>query len=85
MVLELKPVDHLQEGALEGLIEELQDSAAADADQMLMVAPAEDVLIVEVRIAEVYLAHQAGVDEQFQCPIDRGDRDLLTAESGPKV
>jgi len=75
VVLEVMAFREVVNHSLQVLLIELQHLAAADADHVLVVAAAEDVLIVEVLITEVELAHKAGVNEQFEGPVDRGDGD----------
>jgi hypothetical protein len=61
---------------IQGRFLELLDLAAAQAEEMVVVGVAVDMLVVPVAVAEIDFPDEAAIDQQRQGPIDGGLGDL---------
>jgi hypothetical protein len=68
------PADSALE-VFDGRAGELDDRSATEADQVVVVLPPEDVLIVSLLPSQVYPFDEPAPDEKLQSPVDCGPGD----------
>jgi hypothetical protein len=69
-------VAHFRLDLLQSFMDELDNVAAVEADQMVVMRPAECLFIARAVLGEPVFRHQAGTLEEIECVVDRGLRDL---------
>src|SRR5262249_41724316 len=72
---------------LDPVVLELDDGAAAGADEVVVVVPAQRRLVAGLPIAEVPRVGQTALVQQLHRPVDGGDRHprVLLADLGPDL